>query len=247
MNDKPEVPGSGEERARTGEDTSAIPPDGTPTVNIGGSYGSSSTPYSTSPMPGAAPETPGMPARDPYSSQPGQYSSGGDAPGSGAGNYGSHASQGQGQPAHYNPPPQYNPSQYGQGQPTQYTPPPGGYPQQPNPQQPYNHQQPYNPQYPQQYPPQYGYAQPKDPTVGLLLELLGYIGFLGIGHIWAGKTTRGVAMLVGYWIYLTLSWILVIVLVGCLMLLASLAIPLISGFYLKSEMEREQAAMGIRR
>ena len=83
--------------------------------------------------------------------------------------------------------------------------------------------------------------------MGLLLELLGYVGFLGIGHIWAGKTNRGVALLVGYWIYLVLSWILVILLVGCLMLLASLAIPLISGFYLKNEMEREQAAMGIRR
>ena len=35
--------------------------------------------------------------------------------------------------------------------------------------------------------------------MGLLLELLGYVGFLGIGHIWAGKTTRGVALLIGYW------------------------------------------------
>ena len=45
----------------------------------------------------------------------------------------------------------------------------------------------------------------KDPAVGLLLELLGYIGFLGIGHIWAGKTSRGVALLIGYWVYFALS------------------------------------------
>ncbi len=244
MNDKPEVPNSGEEKARSDAGGSTPPAEGTPTVNIGGSYSSPNPPYSTSPMPASPLETPGVPARDPYSWQPGQYSPGSETPGSGAGAYG-----GQGQPTQYTAPPQYNPSQYGQGQgqPAQYAPPP----QQPYPQQQYpQQQQPYYPQNPQyqQYPqPQYGYAQPKDPTVGLLLELLGYVGFLGIGHIWAGKTTRGVALLVGYWIYLGMSWALTILLVGCVMLFAALAIPLISGFYLKSEMEREQAAMGIRR
>jgi hypothetical protein len=234
MNDKPEVPNSGGESARS-ESSGATPADGTPTVNIGGSYGSG---YSTSPMPGQTPETPGATPRDPYSWQPGQYSSGSETPGSGASGYGSYG--GQGQPTQYAPPPQYNPTQYGQGQPTQYTPPPGGYPQQ------YQPQQPYNPQYPQYQPP-YGYAQPKDPTVGLLLELLGYVGFLGIGHIWAGKTTRGVVLLVGYWIYWMVTFVMMIVLIGCLMIPVGLAFPLISGFVLKSEMEREQAAMGIRR
>jgi hypothetical protein len=100
-------------------------------------------------------------------------------------------------------------------------------------------------QYPQ--PVGYGVVQPKDPTMGLLLELLGYVGFLGIGHIWAGKTTRGVALMIGWWVFLTMSWVLTFVLVGCLLLVASLAVPIASGFYLKSEMEREQAAMGIRR
>ena len=219
MNDKPEVPGSGGERARSEGDASAMPLDGTPTVNIGGSYGSSDAPYSTSPMPGSTPETPG-----------------------GAGGYG-----GQGQTTQFTQPPQYNPSQYGQGQPTQYAPPPGNYPQPYQPQQQYP-PQPYNPQYPQpQYPPPYGYVQPKDPTVGLLLELLGYVGFLGIGHIWAGKTTRGVMLLIGYWFYWLCAGILMIVLIGCLMLPIGLAFPLISGFMLKSEMEREQASMGIRR
>jgi hypothetical protein len=109
--------------------------------------------------------------------------------------------------------------------------------------------QQYGGGYPQAQQPQYvPYAvAPKDPVVGLLLELLGYLGFLGIGHIWAGKTTRGVVLLLGYWAYMAVSVVLTIVLVGCLMLAATLAIPLISGFYLKSEMEREQAAMGYRR
>jgi len=93
----------------------------------------------------------------------------------------------------------------------------------------------------------YGTVQPKDPTIALLLELIGYVGFLGIGHIWAGKTTRGILLLVGWWIYLSLSGLLTILLIGCLMLLAGLIVPIASGLYLKNEMEKEQAAMGIRR
>ena len=80
-----------------------------------------------------------------------------------------------------------------------------------------------------------------------MLELIGYLGFLGIGHIYAGKTTRGLALLFGYWAYIFISAVLTVVLVGCVMLLATLIIPILSGFYLKNEMEREQAAMGIRR
>jgi hypothetical protein len=32
-----------------------------------------------------------------------------------------------------------------------------------------------------------------------LLELLAYVGFLGIGHIYAGYVKRGVALLAGWW------------------------------------------------
>jgi TM2 domain-containing membrane protein YozV len=114
---------------------------------------------------------------------------------------------------------------------------------------------------PPQYNPQ-SYAQPpvyqpagtvqgaatakKDPTVALLLELIGYLGFLGIGHIYAGKTTRGIALLIGWWIYLALAWLLTIVLVGCLLLVVALAVPILSGLWIKSEMEKEQA-LGIQR
>jgi len=132
-------------------------------------------------------------------------------------------------------------------------PPPQGYPQA-GPPQVYTPGQPpvpqqgnYGPGYPQYQPQPMGYAQPKDPTMGLLLELLGYLGFLGIGHIWAGKTTRGIMLLVGWWVYLAISGVLTILLIGCLMLLAGIAVPIASGFYLKNEMEKEQAAMGIRR
>ena len=250
MYDKPEVPGSGEEKARTDASASPTPPEGTPTVNIEQPYSPSSTPYSTPLTSGSTPETPGAPASDPYSWQPGQYSPGGETPQPNAGSYGNYGSQGQ--PTQYAAPPQYNPSQYGQGEITQYTPPQaGGYPQ---PQQPYY----------QQYPPPQGgvgYAQPKDPTVALLLELLGILGFLGIGHLYAGRTNRGIALLVGWFLYDIIAVFFLIPLVsvgsivtcgvGCLMfiplILIWLGIPIGSGLWIKNELDKEQAAMGIRR
>jgi hypothetical protein len=226
MNDKPEVPNSKPDSSAAGNtgrpETPGAPLGGTPTVNIGGSYSNAPDPSNPTPTPYA----------DPYSWKPGAYTAG--------------STPAQGEPTRYTPPPsaplpqyapppQYNPTRFPQDQPSQYTPtqmqPYGGYPQAPQ-------QPPY---------PQYAYGPPKDPTMGLLLELLGYLGFLGIGHIWAGKTSRGVALLIGYWMYFALSAFLTIFLVGCVMLLATLFIPLLSGFMLKSEMEREQAAMGYRR
>ena len=221
MNDKPETP-------RWAKEDGDIPSDGTPTVNIGGSY----EPPATPPAPPSAPQPP---ARDPYAWQPGQYGSP-EAP-----------STGGAQPS-YSPPPAYNPSSAGQGQPTQYAPPPLPYAQQDQPNQ-YTPQQFTPPQagYPQpqypQYPAPYGYAQPKDPIVALLLELIGYLGFLGIGHIWAGKVGRGIGLMVGYWVYWMVSVVLMIVLVGCLLLPLGFIFPILSGFWIKSEMEREQAGM----
>ena len=84
----------------------------------------------------------------------------------------------------------------------------------------------YSPQPPQQQPPYqpppygqgphgqppYGqppYAQPpKDPTVGLLLELIGFFGFLGIGWIWAGETAVGIALLIGWFFFLGMEVLL---------------------------------------
>jgi hypothetical protein len=223
MNDKPEVPNSKPDPSSGGDTGRPEPPGaplgGTPTVNISGSY--SNAPESSNTAP------------DPYAWKPGAYTAG--------------SNPAQGEPTRYTPPqsaplpqyappPQYNPSQFPQDQPSQYA---------PTQMQPYNSGYPQAPQQPSY--PQYAYGPPKDPVVGLLLELLGYVGFLGIGHIWAGKTTRGVALLLGYWFYLAVSAFLTIFLVGCLMLFATLFIPLVSGFYLKSELEREQAAMGYRR
>jgi TM2 domain-containing membrane protein YozV len=240
---------------------------GAPTVNV--SSGSDS--YSPSESSGtlSAPWTPGAGGGSiGYSEQP---SSGSGAPAPPP-SYSMQPLQGQGQGQQYYTPPS-QPGGQGQsyyGQPQQQQPPAQGVyytpPQQP---QPYGQGAPqYPPQYGQtqgmqppaqnypNYPQQpggYGYQQPgmvaaapKDPTTALLLELIGYAGFMGIGHIYAGKVGRGIALMFGFWAYLVVFGLLSIILIGCLFLLVTPVFPILSGLWIKSEMEKERA-MGIQR
>ena len=126
----------------------------------------------------------------------------------------------QGQPTtYYAPPPAGQITQYGQAQPPAqgY----GGYPQ-------------------SGYPQQAGVA-PKDPTIALLLELIGYAGILGVGHIYAGYTNRGIALLIGWLVYLGAATVLSFVCVGCLMFLLWPIVPILSGLWVKNEMEKARA------
>jgi hypothetical protein len=235
MNDDPRTPPQGMDSS--GTDTPKG--DGTPTTDMSGSYGpppEQNNPSSWQPeqySSGQSSSTPSTPlpsySDTPAQSTPPQYSYGYPPP----------QPQGQGQPTQYMPPPQ---QPAGQG----YASPSTGPMQNQPPSFPPPNYTSINPQYTGQ-PVSYAGVAPKDPTVGLLLELIGYVGFLGIGHIWAGKTARGIGLMVGFWVYLFISSLLTIVLIGCVMLVAALAIPIASGFYLKNEMEKEQAAMGIRR
>lgn len=142
----------------------------------------------------------------------------------------------------YSPPPPQAPQQ-GFTPPPAYSgqslPPPGTRPLQPG--QSYPSYQQSQPGYP---PPQQATA-PKDPTTALMLELLGYLGFLGIGHIYAGKTNRGIALLISWLVYLTASVLLIFCLVGCFMFIAWLIVPPLSGIWVKNEMEKERMT-GIR-
>ncbi len=134
------------------------------------------------------------------------------------------------QPQYAPPPQQYSQTQSFQQQGMQVQPPAQSLPE-------YS-QAPLN----RQYQPQAGLAgaSPRDPTIALLLELLGYIGFLGIGHIYAGRTARGIASLVGWWVYVGLSAVLTLLLIGCLMLFAGLAVPILSGLWVKNELDKER-------
>ena len=50
---------------------------------------------------------------------------------------------------------------------------------------------------------------PKDPAAALILEVIpGLLGFLGIGWLYAGDTTRGLLILIGYWVFLVIEFVI---------------------------------------
>lgn len=164
------------------------------------------------------------------------------------------------QQGQYGPAPQQEQPRY--APPTQnYAPPPNLYGQQPPSYQqtalqpvgysnaPLNQAPAYSSYGPVQNP---GYAaQPqRDPTLALLLELIGYAGVLGIGHMYAGRTGRGVALLLGWIFYGAIAAVFFVTLVGaplaCLMLLLWPVVPIISGFWIKNDLDKERAVYGYR-
>jgi hypothetical protein len=134
----------------------------------------------------------------------------------------------------------------------QQGPPPGGgyqyppqqpqQPQQPYPQQPYP---PYQQPYQQQVQPVYDplATPPKDPTTGLLLELIGLFGFAGIGWLWAGETAIGVALLLGFWAFLAVEVFLMFIVIGFCLLPFNLIIPIVSGVMLQNRLKARQAQL----
>lgn len=130
-------------------------------------------------------------------------------------------------------PPAYNQQPYGQG----------GYGQQ----QGYPAGQYGQQQYAQ---PQYGAAATpaKDPTTGLLLELIGLFGFAGIGWLWAGETVIGVSLLIGYFVFLGIEFLSFFIVIGFCLLPFNLIVPIASGLLLQKRLkERYPDATGGRR
>lgn len=165
------------------------------------------------------------------------------------------------QPAPYNPGATQGSQPYGQPPAYSPNPMPPAYGQQPQyppttpSTQPYGQTQGLQQYGAQQYPqPQnYQYQQQvgvagvpqRDPTVALLLELLGYVWFLGIGHIYGGRIARGIALLISYWFY----WIIVAVLfftlvfspIACIMAIIWPLVPVFSGLWIKRDLDRDNA------
>jgi hypothetical protein len=155
-------------------------------------------------------------------------------------------------------PPQ--PPAYGQGQ-GQYTPPASG-------QQPYY--APPSPQYTPPPQPVQPYQQPvqgtyyaggassglssyaatppiKDANLAMLIEIvLGIFGFLGVGHILAGRVVPGIVLLVSWWIAIALGWtvgvLIAVLTLGlglCLAPIFWLGVPIASGIWLRNEMLKQ--------
>lgn len=88
----------------------------------------------------------------------------------------------------------------------------------------------------------------RDPILALLLELVGYVFVLGLGHMYAGRVGRGIALMVGYWLYWGVAGLLFITLllspISCLMMLLHPFVPIISGLWAKRDLDRERAQPG---
>lgn len=80
-------------------------------------------------------------------------------------------------------------------------------------------------------------VQAPDPTLLLLVELFaGVFGFLGIGHVLAGRTVRGIVLLVAYWAFLAFEFLLMFVLVGFCLVPLNFLLPLASALWLRGEL-----------
>jgi hypothetical protein len=87
----------------------------------------------------------------------------------------------------------------------------------------------------------------RDPTIALLLELIGYVWVLGIGHMYGGRIGRGIALLVGwacYWIIVAvLFFTLIGIPVACVMALIWPVVPILSGLWIRSDLEKANATL----
>jgi len=93
-------------------------------------------------------------------------------------------------------------------------------------------------------------SPPKDPNTAMIIEIVaGYFGLLGIGHLYAGRTTAGLVRLFGWWILIIgvlfgsaifsafgdAGSILAVITLICLIPVI-LAAPVVSGLMLKRSM-----------
>jgi hypothetical protein len=105
---------------------------------------------------------------------------------------------------------------------------------------------------PRAYPPLAYTPAVKDPSTGLLVELLpGLFGFMGIGYLWAGKTALGLVLLLGYWCFWAIVGVLTVLTLGLLLcffpffILLYFAAPIVSALLLQKRLRRRQAALAV--
>lgn len=106
----------------------------------------------------------------------------------------------------------------------------------PAPVQPYQQAQP-----PQYYQPPASMTR-RDPQTAMIIEIVaGLLGFLGIGYLYAGRTNQGIIRLIVWWVVLGLLALSIFIAIGaCLLPIAWIAGPIVSGIMLKKELETAQ-------
>lgn len=114
-------------------------------------------------------------------------------------------------------------------------------------------QQPYGASYGTPPAPAQAYAtqrapEVKDPSSGLLFELLpGLFGFLGVGWLWAGETAIGIALLIGFWLFIAIEIVLMFVVIGFCLIPLNFILPIVSAIILQNRLKERQAlAAGVR-
>ena len=84
----------------------------------------------------------------------------------------------------------------------------------------------------------------KDPSTALLIELVGTLfGFMGLGWIYAGYTSRGITLLVVWLLVVVVAVVISALTAGifaCLWLPAQIAAAVISGLQVKQAVERDK-------
>jgi hypothetical protein len=83
-------------------------------------------------------------------------------------------------------------------------------------------------------------------TTALWLEtIFGLFGLLGVGHVYAGRIVLGIALMIGWWIYLAIAAVVITITVGvaaCLFMPISLAVPIISGIQARTYIQQKGGA-----
>jgi hypothetical protein len=82
-----------------------------------------------------------------------------------------------------------------------------------------------------------------DPTTAFFLEMFGIVGFLGIGHIYAGQPVRGLLMMVIWWSVYGLVMVSGFINVSLLLfVLVICGMPALSGIWISNEVKRKAQA-----
>ena len=92
--------------------------------------------------------------------------------------------------------------------------------------------------------------QGKDPNTAFLLELIGgFLGFLGLGNLYVGRTNDGILRLIGWFLYLGITYVIIValsaVIIGFICIPFQLAlqigVPIWSAMNLKNSLLQDQS------
>lgn len=82
----------------------------------------------------------------------------------------------------------------------------------------------------------------KEPSTGLLLELIGLVGFAGIGWLWAGRTAVGLLLMFGFWAFLFVEFLLLFVGIGFCLIPFNFVLPIASALLLQRDLKERRLA-----